>query len=197
MPQLISDIYAMPDAEIWFYPDFFSAAESDAFLQDLLANIAWRQEVARFGSRVVAVPRLTAWYGDAGKAYSYSGITHHPLPWTPTLLAIKYRIEEVADVQFNSVLLNLYRHGRDSVSWHSDDEPELGRNPVIGSVSFGTTRQFRFKHRQISTQRTAVDLTHGSFLLMRGTTQHYWQHCIPKTARACGQRTNLTFRVIQ
>jgi alkylated DNA repair dioxygenase AlkB len=191
-----SVLYALPDAEIWLYPAFLSAEESDAFFRDLLDHRAWQQEMIRIFGKVMAVPRLTAWYGDAGKSYAYSGIAHHPQPWTPTLRAIKHRIETVADVQFTSVLLNLYRNGRDSVGWHSDDESALGQHPVIGSVSFGTTRCFQLKHKQMSAQRTSIDLAHGSFLLMQGATQQHWLHRIPKTARACGPRINLTFRVI-
>lgn len=197
MALLISALNAMPDAEIWLYPDCFSAGESDAFLQDLLDHIAWQQETTRIYGKIVTVPRLTAWYGEVGKSYSYSSITHYPYPWTPTLLTIKRRIEAVADVRFNSVLLNQYRDERDSVGWHSDDEPELGQNPVIGSVSFGATRDFQFKHKQIRSQRASVDLSHGSFLLMHGATPHYWLHRIPKMARSCGPRINLTFRMIQ
>jgi alkylated DNA repair dioxygenase AlkB len=194
---LLSTLYAMPDAEIWLYPDFFGAAESDAFLHDLLEHTAWTQETITCWGKVMAVPRLTAWYGDAGKSYTYSGITHHPRPWTSTLLALKRRIEAVAAVRFNSVLLNLYRNGHDSVGWHSDDERELGQNPVVGSVSFGSTRCFQFKYKQRSAQRLSVELVHGSFLLMQGATQHHWLHRLPKTAGACGPRINLTFRVIQ
>jgi alkylated DNA repair dioxygenase AlkB len=197
MPLLLSALSAMPDAEIVLYPDFFSAAESDAFLQEILAHIAWSQETIRLWGKTIALPRLTAWYGDPGKSYTYSGITLHPDPWTSTLLAIKRRIDEVAAVRFNSVLLNLYRDGRDSVSWHSDDEPELGQHPIIGSVSFGATRRFQFKHKQRRTRCTSVELSHGSVLLMQGATQHHWLHRIPKTPRACGPRINLTFRIIQ
>jgi alkylated DNA repair dioxygenase AlkB len=197
MPGHISSVNAMPDADIVFYHDFFSVMESDMFFEELLAHSVWKQEHIRLWGRTIALPRLTAWYGDAEKSYTYSGLTVHPHPWTPTLLAIKRRIEMVAEARFNSVLLNLYRDGRDSVSWHSDDEPELGQNPVIGSVSFGAIRRFQFKHKDISTHRTSIDLPHGSLLLMQGATQQYWLHRLPKTTRSCGARINLTFRVIQ
>lgn len=187
----------MPDAEVLFYRDFFTASESDAFFQDLSQKIAWKQESIRFSGKVIPLPRLTAWYGDAGKSYRYSGITVHPEPWTPTLLQIKGRVEEVSVVQFNSVLLNFYRGERDSVSWHSDDEPELGTNPVIASVSFGAARKFQFKHKHNADLRSAVELTHGSLLLMRGATQHFWKHQIPKTTKPLGPRINLTFRIIR
>jgi alkylated DNA repair dioxygenase AlkB len=112
------------------------------------------------------------------------------------LLDIKRAIEAISGIQFNSVLLNMYRTGRDSVAWHSDDEPELGREPVIGSVSLGQTRVFQFKHK-ISGLREEIILRHGSYLLMRGTTQHHWLHQIPKQTTACDSRINLTFRVVQ
>jgi len=144
----------------------------------------------------VNLPRKTAWYGDSNKSYTFSGIHLEPEPWTPTLLQVKERIEEVAEVEFNSVLLNLYRSGSDGISWHTDAERELGENPVIGSVSFGETRRFIFRHRYDKEVKSEVDLTHGSFLLMAGETQHFWQHQIPKTSRKIEARINLTFRVI-
>jgi alkylated DNA repair dioxygenase AlkB len=186
----------MPDAEVTFYPDFFGADEREKLFQDLVDTIQWKQESAHFGGKAVPLPRLTAWYGDAGKNYRYSGITVEPIPWTPLLLSIKTRVESAAKTTFNSVLLNFYRGERDSVAWHSDDEPELGQNPVIASVSFGATRKFQFKHKTNADLRTAVDLTPGSLLIMAGTTQHFWKHQIPKTTKPVGPRINLTFRVI-
>ncbi len=187
---------AMPDAEVRYYPTLFAPQEADLLLTRLRDSIAWRSEdIFLFGKRVLQ-PRLTAWYGDIGKHYSYSGITMQPLPWTTELLEIKRRIEPLAGVTFNSVLLNYYRTGTDSMGWHSDDEPELGRNPVIGSVSFGAERVFHFRHRTLSTERVRIMLQHGSFLLMAGCTQHFWQHHLPKTAKPIGPRINLTFRVI-
>ena len=138
----------MPDAEVILYRTFFSEPQSDTFLRELLETTNWRQEKIKFFGKPVDLPRLTAWYGDEGKSYRYSGIQVNPDPWTPTLLAIKQEIEAVSGVVFNSVLLNLYRGERDSVAWHSDDEPELGTNPVIGSVSFGETRTFQLRHKK-------------------------------------------------
>jgi len=186
----------MPDAEVFFYPGIFSQTESEALFTDLANNVRWSQQSAVFAGKAVPLPRLTAWYGDAGKSYSYSGITVQPKPWTETLMAIKQRVEAVARVPFNSVLLNYYRNEQDSVSWHSDDEPELGTNPVIASVSFGATRKFQFKHKHNNELRSELELTPGSLLLMQGTTQHFWKHQIPKTKQSHGGRINLTFRVI-
>ncbi len=186
----------MSNADVIFYPAFFSEIESDQLLESLIRQIAWTQETAKMFGRTIDIPRLTAWYGDEGKSYSYSGISNTAVAWTEDLLKIKTRIEPIADINFNSVLLNRYRSGNDSVSWHSDDEPELGANPVIGSVSFGQTRRFQFKHKKDSKLRQTIELTHGSFLLMRGATQHNWLHQIPKSEKPMDERINLTFRVI-
>jgi alkylated DNA repair dioxygenase AlkB len=194
--QPVGETLAMPDADVIFYREFFSQQECDTLSKELANNIHWTQQQARFPGGVVPLPRLTAWYGDEGKSYTYSGITVHPEPWTQTLLAIKARVEAESSVQFNSVLLNFYRNEQDSVSWHSDDEPELGTNPVIASVSFGAMRTFQFKHKHNADLRMAIDLTPGSLLVMQGTTQHFWKHQIPKTKRPHGGRINLTFRVI-
>lgn len=188
---------ALPDAEVILYEAFFTPAESEQLFAQLLTTTQWEQSHLKIYGKEIAEPRLTAWYGDAGKSYSYSGITRQPLPWTIALAQIKERVESVAQTTFNSVLLNLYRDGRDSIGWHQDKEPELGQNPVIASVSFGATRRFRLRHkRRKDLPLVELDLTHGSLLLMRGTTQHFWQHQIPKTAEPVGPRINLTFRVI-
>src|SRR5262249_60883464 len=134
---------------------------------------------------------LTQWYGD--KSYSYSGIPMAPLPWTPPLTGLKARAEALAGVMFNSALINYYRDGRDSVGWHSDAEPELGRNPVIASLSFGAMRRFQLRHNQTKELREYM-LEHGSLLLMGGTVQHFWKHCLPATSRSGKDRCNLTFR---
>jgi alkylated DNA repair dioxygenase AlkB len=188
---------AMSDAEVVFYPNFFNQEESNGLFDELANSIAWQQQTIKLYARTLKLPRLTAWYGDEGKYYTYSGITANPRAWTPTLWQIKQRIEPLSGVIFNSVLLNYYRSKRDSVSWHSDDEPELGTNPVIGSVSFGATRRFQLKHKENPDQKETVELTHGSLLLMSGPTQHYWLHQIPKSTKCSVGRINLTFRIIQ
>jgi alkylated DNA repair dioxygenase AlkB len=184
------------DGELYFGRSFFPLRQSDEFFRDLRAGTAWQQDQMKWFGKQVNIPRLTAWHGDPEKVYRYSGITVAPTPWTPTLLRIKKAIEEASGTTFDSVLLNLYRDGRDSVSWHSDDEPELGTNPVIGSVSFGATRVFNLRHKHDPTRRLRLELSHGSYLLMAGSTQHHWLHEIPKTARPVGERINLTFRTI-
>jgi DNA-N1-methyladenine dioxygenase (EC 1.14.11.-) len=186
----------IPDADVVFYERFFSPKESERIFGELLNQTAWRHDSINLFGKTMPLPRLTAWYGDMGKSYTYSGIPMDPEPWTPTLKIIKSSIERVCDVDFNSVLLNLYRDGNDSVAWHSDDEPELGENPVIGSVSFGATRKFSLKHKTHPDMKVSLDLTSGSLLVMSGETQHHWLHQIPKTSRKVAPRINLTFRVI-
>ncbi len=190
-------VYDLSDAEVTLVPAFFDAAESDVYLAALRHATVWGQGRLTLWGKTHDEPRLTAWYGDAGKIYSYSGIVLNPQPWTPLLREIKARVEEAAQTQFNSVLLNLYRDGRDSNGWHQDNEPELGRNPVIASVSFGAVRRFQMRHKLRKEHRLHLDLPHGSLLLMAGATQHTWQHQIPKTAKPIGERINLTFRVIR
>jgi alkylated DNA repair dioxygenase AlkB len=187
----------LPDGDAIVYPSFFPQAEADRLLQELLTTTAWRQESITLYGRPIEVPRLTAWYGDEGTGYTYSGIVNEPQPWTPALLAVKRAVEVPAGVTFNSVLMNRYRTGRDSVAWHSDDEKEFGENPVIASASFGGTRTFQLRHKKRKNLKASVELTHGSLLLMRGATQHHWLHQVPKTAKEVAERVNLTFRVVR
>jgi alkylated DNA repair dioxygenase AlkB len=195
---LFQDPFALPmqDADVRYYPALFAPHEADALLATLRDDTDWRSDDIIMFGKAVPQPRLTAWYGDSGKSYTYSGLTMQPMPWTKTLLEIKSRIEPLAGVAFNSVLLNYYRTGTDSMSWHSDDEPELGINPVIGSLSLGAERVFHFKHCTLDVERPRIVLQHGSFLLMAGSTQHHWMHQLPKTAKPVGPRINLTFRVV-
>ncbi|MBC7886996.1 MAG: alpha-ketoglutarate-dependent dioxygenase AlkB [Ferruginibacter sp.] len=182
--------------EAILYPCFFSAGESDQYLGLLTNEIKWKQEPIKLFGKEMMQPRLTAWYGDADKKYSYSGITMQPQPWTQSLLQIKKRIETIARVNFTSALLNFYRDGNDSMGWHRDNEMELGINPVIGSVSFGAARTFQLRNYIEKDKAISVDLTHGSFLLMKEETQHHWEHRLPKTNKKIGSRINITFRVI-
>jgi alkylated DNA repair dioxygenase AlkB len=186
----------LPDADIIFYPSLLDESDCNRLFTELTQTIQWRQDWITIYGRSRPQPRLTAWYGDPGKSYSYSGITMHPMPWISTLLSLKANLEGLSGVVFNSVLLNLYRDGNDSMGWHSDDEPELGLNPVIGSLSLGGTRRFMLRHRFEKGLKHQLELTSGSLLLMQGTTQQYWQHQVPKTKRPVLPRINLTFRVI-
>jgi alkylated DNA repair dioxygenase AlkB len=191
--------YDLPDAEIRYFPTFFTPSKADFLLDQLLRTIEWKQNTIKMYGKENPVPRLEAWYGDKGKSYAYSGIKMEPRPWTDDLLFIKKSIEAKAGVIFNSVLINYYRNGQDRVAWHSDDEKELGRNPIIASVSFGAERNFKLRHKHYKSndQKEQIILNHGSFLLMEGTTQHNWMHEIPRTAKPIGPRINLTFRIIK
>ncbi len=186
---------SMPDSDVVHYPSLFSPAEADSLFAQLQQQVTWQQEKINLFGQTHDLPRLTAWYGDPAKKYIYSGITVHSLEWISPLLEIKRRIEGVSKCSFNSVLLNRYRNGSDSVSWHADDERELGQYPVIGSVSIGEARPFQMKHKSLEEKRQII-LEHGSYLLMKGITQQYWLHQIPKSKRAMGERINLTFRKI-
>jgi alkylated DNA repair dioxygenase AlkB len=184
------------NGEAFYYPNFFSREEDYHYFSSLKRNIQWRSEAIKMFGKSVMQPRLTAWYGDAGKHYTYSGITMQPCQWTEELINIKEKIENFCEATFNSVLLNFYRTGNDSMGWHSDDERELGDNPVIASVSFGAPRLMKFKHKTLKNLKTGQLLAGGSLLLMQGCMQHFWYHAIPKTARCTGERINLTFRKI-
>ena len=182
------------NGEYVFIPDFFNQLESDHYLKSLTENVLWKQESMHMYGRKIEFPRLIAWYGTDSQLYSFSGVTLQPNPWTKELLEIKNRIEPVANVEFNKVLLNLYRNGKDSVSWHTDAEPALGKNPIIASVSFGATRKFQLRHIKTK-EKIEIILTSGSLLIMQGELQHYWQHQVPKTNKKIGERINLTFRI--
>ncbi|HEX6141529.1 MAG TPA: alpha-ketoglutarate-dependent dioxygenase AlkB [Geminicoccaceae bacterium] len=164
---------------------------ADRLFEALEREVAWRQETATVMGRRIPIPRLTAWHGEAG--YVYSGIRLDPRPWNAPLIELRGVAEALAGQAFNSVLLNLYRTGRDSVSWHADNEPGLGQDPVIASLSLGAVRRFQLRHRR-TRERIDLDLPHGSCLIMAGATQHHWLHQLPKTARPVGPRINLTFR---
>lgn len=190
-------IFNLPDAEIIYYPHFFDKKEADILFDQLTSDIPWQQDDIRVFGKTHPQPRLTALYGNEGKSYSYSNIKMQPHPWNPLLQKIKSRVESVSGANFTTVLLNLYRDGKDSNGWHADNEKELGTNPIIASVSFGTERIFQLKHNTISNLKQNILLEHGSLLLMKGTTQHLWKHQIPKTSKTIGSRINLTFRVIE
>src|SRR5262245_52202526 len=179
--------------ESWLLYDeaFLEPAEADSLFAHLRVTVPWEQS----GRPGRVFPRLTAWYADPGLIYSYSGVTHRPVPWTPELSAIKKQAEAAAGTSWNSLLLNSYRDGRDSIGFHADDEPELGPNPIVGSVSLGATRRFVLKH-PASGEKLEFDLPHGSLLVMGGTSQHHWRHGVPKTRKPVGPRINLTFRRI-
>jgi len=185
----------MPDADVSYLNDLDLGLPPEVALHRLIADVPWRQENVVVWNKMYSQPRLTASYGDRDTHYTYSGLTLSPLPWTDLLREIKRRIETVAEASFNSVLLNYYRNNRDSMGFHSDDEPELG--PVIASLSLGEERTFVLKHkRNKSANPVRLKLASGSLLLMKGETQRNWKHGIAKLTHPCGPRVNLTFRRI-
>ncbi|WP_133480092.1 alpha-ketoglutarate-dependent dioxygenase AlkB family protein [Cognatilysobacter segetis] len=185
----------LPDADVRFDPAWLAPAEAETLFAQLQAEIGWENHPVRLFGREVPAPRLSRWIGDADARYRYSGIFREPWPWTPSLAGLRARLRDALGIDFNSVLANLYRDGRDAMGWHADDEPELGPAPVIASVSLGATRRFVFRHRGGET-RLALDLPAGSLLLMQGATQAHYRHALMRTARPVGPRINLTFRRI-
>lgn len=183
------------DGEAIYLPDYMQSLPTEQWFNLLLNSIAWSNDTVKMFGKTLILNRKSAWYGDSGARYAYSGISREPLPWTDELLTIKHTCEEVANASFNSVLCNLYHDGNDGMGWHADDERELGLEPIIASISFGAERKFSFKHR-FTKERVDIQLAHGSMLIMRGETQHAWQHALPKSKRVCEPRINLTFRNI-
>jgi alkylated DNA repair dioxygenase AlkB len=184
----------LPDADVRWWPRAFAAEEADRLYAALRAGIDWQQEEILIFGRRRRVPRLVAWHGDRGAAYSYSGTAHDPQPWNDELQCIRERLQALTGHRYNSVLLNLYRDGRDGMGWHADDEPELGPAPAIASLSLGATRRFRLRHRRRREVTCPLDLAHGDLLLMSGGTQSAYLHALAKTARPVGERINLTYR---
>ncbi|MFM8857022.1 MAG: alpha-ketoglutarate-dependent dioxygenase AlkB family protein [Actinomycetota bacterium] len=181
------------DGAARYVPAFIPADEADRHFTGIVEETPWEERHIVLFGREVLQPRLACWYGD--HAYSYSGIRLEPRAWTDRLRVLRDRCGIDSGVEFNSCLANLYRDGRDSMGWHADDEPELGREPVIASLSLGDTRVFRMRHKETKTV-VEIPLEHGSLLVMSGLMQQCWVHEIPKTKKPVGQRINLTFRVI-
>lgn len=183
------------DGALALYAQAF-VAEAPAWFAALMAEVRWEQHWLTLFGRRIAAPRLSAWYAEPGCGYRYSGLSLAAQPFTPVLEQIRARTEALSGHGFNSVLLNLYRDGADGMSWHSDDEPELGPAPLIASVSLGATRRLLLRRRDARDARFGLDLGDGSLLLMEPPLQRYWQHSVPKTRRAVGPRINLTWRRI-
>lgn len=185
------------DGLVYYCADYFDRAHSARYLKDLKEGVPWTQAEVLVYGRHLKTPRLTAWYGDPGVQYRYSGRVEVARGWSPAILKIKASLEEQIPHPMNSVLLNYYRDGRDSMGWHSDDEPELGTNPLIVSVSFGGKRRFHLHHKRDKAKKRWIDLSDGSVLIMAGPLQHHWRHGIYKVSRPLGPRINLTFRHIR
>lgn len=201
-PESLFETPEVDGSHVEYFPNFFLDSESCEFMQALDHEIEWQQEEMSMYGDIIPLPRLTAWHGEPGMQYSYSGISMRPEPWTPTLRTILDRVQLATGAHFNSVLLNKYRDANDSLSWHSDDEKELGEDPTIASVSFGETRSFRLRRRphRKGTKSIEIKLEPGSLLIMSGTTQRHWEHCVTKVTRKTKTplppRINLTFRKI-
>lgn len=187
----------LPQAEVFYIPSFLNAKEAGDLFEKLMQQTPWQHDsITLFGKKHLQ-PRLTAFYGAEDLSYSYSNLKMNNLEWTKTLLELKAETEKAADANFNSVLINLYRDGKDSNGWHADNEKELGLNPEIASVTLGSERFFHLKHIHNPENKTKIKLENGSLLVMKGSTQHFYKHQIPKTALEVGPRINLTFRMIK
>jgi len=186
----------LPKHLLDYRPGLLDVQQSDYLLNKFIQETPWEQRIQKLYDKKVITPRLTAWYGDP-EVYDYASLTQtKPNVWTPELLHIKSLVEPVAGVQFNSVLLNYYRDGNDSVAWHSDRESVLGKNPVIASVSFGQVRSFDIRNKEAHHIKYSVRLEHGSFLFMKAGLQEYWEHRIAKSVKPMKARINLTFRTV-
>lgn len=187
----------LPDASVDYFPRFFDNEEANALFIQLKNETLWQQDDIKIFGKVYKQPRLTSLYGDLDKSYSYSNIEMKPNPWSPILNDLKSKIESQTNSSFTTVLLNLYRDGKDSNGWHADNEKELGHRPIIASLSLGCERIFQMKHNTLPNLKHSLLLEHGSLLIMKGDTQHYWKHQIPKTSKNIQERINLTFREIK
>ncbi len=187
----------LPDSDIVYYPAFVERRQADEYFRYFLNNCSWQQDDIRVFGKTYPQPRLTALFGNNGKSYSYSNIVMKPHPFDQKLLEIKVDLDKMAQLNFTTCLMNLYRDGSDSNGWHADDEKELGINPVIASVSLGQERIFHLRHKKRKELKKSILLEHGSLLLMRGVTQHFWVHQIPKSKKPMNPRINLTFRIIK
>ena len=186
----------LPDSKMSYIPNFLSSDLATQYFEELLNCIPWRQDPITLFGKTHPQPRLTSLHAHTLDSYSYSGIVMRPQPMTETLQQIENKIYKLCDASFTTVLLNMYRNGKDSNGWHADDEPELGKNPVIASVSLGAPRFFHIRHNHDPKQRYKLILEHGSLLLMGGATQHFWKHQVAKTSKKVGPRINLTFRKV-
>jgi alkylated DNA repair dioxygenase AlkB len=186
--------YNLPNAELIYIPNFFTEQEANSYLKIIESDTNWQHDDITVFGKTYKQPRLTALFGDSNQPYGYSNIVMHPEAFTTTLQTIKNKVESFSKFKFNTLLVNLYRDGNDSNGWHADNEKELGKNPVIASLSFGEVRPFHFKHKTIKEQRHKLNLEHGSLLLMKGEMQQRWLHQIAKTKKLVQPRINLTFR---
>ena len=192
-----SSLIKADNLSVKYIENFFDFDQSQLYLKHLINDIKWKREKIRMWGREIVTKKRIAWYADEGKSYTYSGSTFHPDQWNESLLEIKKSVEQYIKFQFNSVLLNEYPNGKVGMGWHSDDERELGIDPIIASLSFGANRDFIFKHKtDKSFENIKIHLKSGSLRLMLGSTQHHWKHSLPKRLKVREPRINLTFRKI-
>jgi len=186
------------DADLRLQREFLAPSIVANNMSRLMREVSWRRDCVQVFGRSHPIPRLHQWYGDPDSEYRWSGLTMRPEPWTATLNDLRARVGEAVGYDFNSVLVNLYRDGNDSMGWHADDEPELGDDPTIASVSLGAERDLKLRYRgsDIREEGRTIRLPSGSLLVMAGTTQQFWQHSLPKRRRVSEPRINLTFRRI-
>ena len=190
------EIFDLQDTRLRYVPDFFNAENANFYFEKLQQEVPWKQDKIKLFGKEHFQPRLSAFFAEKNVNYAYSGLKLKPEDFSEEILQIKKSVEKISRLTFNSCLANLYRDGQDSMGWHSDDEKELGKNPVIASVSFGAERIFHLKNKTDKTLKRKISLAHGSLLLMEGATQHNWKHQLPKTKKNIGPRLNLTFRKI-
>ena len=184
------------DGRLQYFSQIMDEATAWQLKESLCRNVNWRQDTIKIAGKVIPLPRLQAWFADPGLTYTYSSIKLQPAAWLADLAWVRDQVTQISGYAFNSVLLSRYRDGSDSMGWHSDDEPELGENPVIASLSLGQIRRFLLRHDNDDVKDIEIPLEHNSLLLMSGSLQHNWRHSIPKTKRPVGERINLTFRKI-
>ncbi len=211
-------VIEVPFGKLYYAPHFFDALTSDGIFEYLLLcgnidiaqhnwhesdinalnfdHIDWHQDTIKLYGKEHKLPRVSAWYGDSDRPYTYSGLTLQPKPWTDKLNWLREQLEPICKRHFNSVLLNWYRNGDDHISWHTDAEPELGKSPLIASINFGESRRFLLRLKDDHATKLEIPLHHGSVLVMAGELQHHWQHSVPKQKKVKSSRINLTFRNI-
>ncbi len=184
------------DLELLYWQPLLPAERAERIFRELLDALPWQQPSVRIFGKRHPVPRLQSWHGDPEAEYRYSGMTLTPEPWTPALERVREAVSRVTGTSFNSVLANLYRDGLHTMGWHADDEPELGPDPEVASVSLGTARDLALRRRGTSRTHSTLRLEHNSLLWMPAGMQRDWQHALPRRKRAAGPRINLTFRRI-
>jgi alkylated DNA repair dioxygenase AlkB len=193
--QYLAQQFSLPDASVTLWPNWLDAARSMALLQILQSQLPWSQDSILLFGKKVKIPRQQVWMGDNHCRYRYSGATFEPVPWHPQVKQLADKVGQFLQQPFNCVLLNLYASGQQHMGWHADNEPELGQDPTIASVSLGVSRRFELKHRAQPWQ-LSLNLDPGSLLLMAANCQQHWLHRLPKQSKVHQSRLNLTFRYI-